>query len=143
MSILLAGLDAELSVAVTRRLVAQGDQVRMIAAAGAAAPPGAHVAVGAPGDEDRVAALVAAARAGVDRAVLLERGLEEIPPAMSWVVLLLPARRLLARKTRLEPDLVAEAVDAADDLAGEPRLTADLGAADGWRALRLEPPAGR
>jgi hypothetical protein len=34
---------------------------------------------------------------------------------------------------------LAEAVDAADDLAGNPRLDLDLGSPEGWRALRLAP----
>jgi uncharacterized protein YbjT (DUF2867 family) len=36
---------------------------------------------------------------------------------------------------------VARAVDAADDLAGRPRLVLDLRRPEAWRALELEPPA--
>lgn len=152
MSVLLTGLDAELAAAVTRRLTAQGDQVRVVAAAGVAYT-GAHVAAGEPGDDDlveraaqgartivagiegRAGALAGAARAGVDRAVLIGGDADEVPSPMSWV--------LLVTKKRLRrgpsPDRIAEAVDAADDMAGEPRLVADLTTDDGWRALRLDP----
>jgi hypothetical protein len=151
-SVLLAGLDPELVAALTRRLTAQGDQVRVVGSGGEAYP-GAHVAVGDPGDDDlveraaqgartvvagqrgRAAALEGAARAGVDRAVLLDGGADRVPEGMSWVLLV--TRRRLRRSPA--PDDVAEAVDAADDMAGEPRLVADLTTAEGWRALRLEP----
>lgn len=152
MSVLLAGLDPELVAAVTRRLVAQGDQVRVVARS-AARPPGAHVAIGDPGDDDlveraaqgartivagvegRAGALAGAARAGVDRAVLLGGDPDGVPGSMSWVLLV--TKRRLRRSPA--PEDVAEAVDAADDLAGEPRLVADLTTDEGWRALRLEP----
>ncbi|HEX2057227.1 MAG TPA: hypothetical protein VHI71_02565 [Actinomycetota bacterium] len=156
---LLAGLDAPVAGALTRRLLAEGDQVRAIVAPGEDADryAGAYVAAGHPADEDlveraaqgartivlgdlnaatRTAALAAAARAGVERAVLLGEG-GEIPATMSWVVLVVPRSRL--RRRSLAPEDVAEAVDAADDVAGEPRLVADLGAEAGWRALRLDP----
>ncbi len=164
MSVLLAGLDPQLAAAVTRRLIAQGDQVRVIAPPGAPAPQGAHVAAGDAGDEDlveraaqgcrtivlgavsgavRAVALAGAGRAGVDRAVLLGDLGAGIEASMSWVVLVTPARGLLGRRRALDPDVLAEAVDAADDLAGEPRLVADLATEEGWRALRLEPPGLR
>jgi hypothetical protein len=155
-SVLLAGLEPELARALTRRLVAAGDQVRVIAPAGEEAPPGVHVATGSLEDEDLVEracqgvrtivlgaaaddALDAAARAGVDRAVLVGVTAGR-PPPMSSVTLLLPRPRLLGLGKGLSPESVAEAVDAADDLAGEPRLVADLGTDEGWRALRLESP---
>lgn len=163
MSVLLAGLGSELTRAVTRRLVDQDDQVRAIARPGDdPAPPEVHVAtgeltdedlveracqgvrtivLGAVGDDERAAALGAAALAGVDRAVFVGGSAEGVPGSMSWVSLTLPRPRLLGRGRRLSPDAIAEAVDAADDLAGEPRLAADLGTEEGWRALRLEPPA--
>ncbi|MDQ3916621.1 MAG: hypothetical protein M3323_15030 [Actinomycetota bacterium] len=161
MSVLLAGLDPGLVAALTRRLVAEGDQVRMIGPRGAGeTPPEAHVAAGELADEDLVeracqgvrtivlgdgarseapAALAAAARVGVDRAVLVGLPIPDLPASMSWIALVLPRRRL-GLGTRLSPAAVAEAVDAADDLAGQPRLVADLGTDEGWRALRLEPP---
>ncbi|HEX2295221.1 MAG TPA: hypothetical protein VHN37_07930 [Actinomycetota bacterium] len=152
MSVLLVGLDAELVTAVTRRLTAQGDQVRIVARSGEPVP-GAHVAVGDPGDDDlveraaqgartivageegRAAALAGAARAGVDRAVLVGGDAAGAPASMSWV-LLVTKRRL---RRGVAPADVAEAVDAADDMAGEPRLVVDLTTEDGWRALRLDP----
>ena len=161
MSVLLAALPGDLAAELTRRLLEEGDQVRAIAAPGGAGPPGAHVASGDLSDEDLVeracqgvrtivlgevpaevrnAALTAAARAGVDRAVLVGTVPEDVPEAMSWVALMLPRGRLLGRRKPLAPEVVAEAVDAADDLTGEPRLVADLSTGEGWRALRLEPP---
>lgn len=159
MSVLLAGLDPEVGAAVAARLLAAGDQVRTIARG--EAPAGVHVAAGDLSDEDLVeracqgvrtivlgeaagadapTALAAAARAGVDRAVLVEVAVE-VPETMSWVALVVPRPRLLGRRKGVAAAAVAEAVDAADDLAGEPRLVADLGTDEGWRALRLEPPA--
>ena len=152
MSVLLVGLDPELVAAIVRRLTAEGDQVRVVAGAGTG-HPGAHVAVGTPGDddlveraaqgtrtivagvEDRAVALAGAARAGVDRAVLVNGDPEGVPSSMSWVLLV--TKRRLRRGPG--PADVAEAVDAADDLAGEPRLVADLTTEEGWKALRLEP----
>jgi hypothetical protein len=160
-SVLLAALAPDLAAELTRRLLEEGDQVRAIAAPGGAAPPGAHVASGDLFDEDlveracqgvrtivlgdvpaevRSVALTAAALAGVDRAVLVDTPPEGVPEGMSWVALMLPRGRLLGRRKPLAPGVVAEAVDAADDLAGEPRLVADLGTDEGWHALRLEPP---
>jgi TrkA-N domain len=50
------------------------------------------------------------------------------------------ARGLLRRGPKAIPaDKLAEAVNAADDLAGEPRLDLDLARRSGWEALRLEP----
>lgn len=164
MSVLLAGLDAELAATVAERLLAQGDQVRVIAPAGDPAPyTGAHVALGDPGDEDLVeratqgvrtivlgplppetrgAALAAAARAGVGRAVLLGGRVEDVPPAMSCVVISVRGPRLLGRRRSPGADDLAEAIDAADDLAGQPRLTVDVATEEGRRALRLGPPNG-
>lgn len=159
MSVLLAGLDAEVGRACTRRLLGEGDQVRVILAPGEDASPyaGAHVATGDPGDDDlveraaqgamtivlgdgfdRTAALTGAARAGVERAVLVQGTGEAVPATMSWVALIVP--RSLFRCRTIDPDALAEAIDAADDLAGEPRLVADLGTDEGWAALRLERP---
>ncbi|HEV2754858.1 MAG TPA: hypothetical protein VG318_03655 [Actinomycetota bacterium] len=159
MSVLLAGLDPTLTAALARRLLAAGDQVRMIGRG--EAPAGVHVAAGELSDEDLVeracqgvrtivlgrvtapeqaAALAAAGRAGVDRVVLVGGSEQGLPPAMSWISLIVPEPRFLGIKKGVPPDAVAEAVDAADDLAGEPRLVADLGTDEGWRALRLEPP---
>jgi hypothetical protein len=167
-SVLLAGLDPRLVSALTRRLLAAGDQVRVIAAAGEdpRSYEGAHVARGEVGDDDlveraaqgartivlgdvgdaaRAAALAGAAAAGVDRAVLIcsppAPGADvAVPARLSWVALVLPAPGLLRRRT-LPAEALAKAVDAADDMAGEPRLVADLATDEGWALLRLDPPA--
>jgi hypothetical protein len=69
-----------------------------------------------------------------------------LPPALSalrgskleYVILGSVVRRgLLGRKLRVPPERLAEAVDAADDLAGHPRLELDLGDASAWRELKL------
>ena len=58
--------------------------------------------------------------------------------ALDYVVLRTPAPRRWRRgPSRPEPQDLAEAVSAADDLAGDPRLIADLGDAEGWSLLGL------
>lgn len=56
---------------------------------------------------------------------------------LDYVVLRLPRRGLLTRK--VAPDALAEAIDAADDLAGSPRLELDLSDASAWEVLELDP----
>jgi hypothetical protein len=46
-------------------------------------------------------------------------------------------RGLLGRRPRLSPEKLAEAVDAADDLAGNPRLELDLTDERAWAELKL------
>jgi hypothetical protein len=161
-SVLLVGLDPSLARAVVARLTGEGDQVRAVVGAGEdpRAYEGAHVATGDPADDDlveraaqgartivvgvtgaaRAAALSGASRAGVDRAVFLGPvDADEVPAGMSWVALLTPRPRLGLRRGP-SPESVAEAVDAADDLAGDPALVADLGTVGGWASLLLEPP---
>ena len=92
------------------------------------------------------AVLVAGAkRAGTGRFIVLTKG---DPPRLpeglleedaDLIVLRLPKKRLLQREL-LAPESVAEAVDAADDLAGSPHLDLDLGQPDAWGELRLAPP---
>lgn len=60
---------------------------------------------------------------------------------LDYVVLGAVRRGLLGRKARLAPEQLAEAVDAADDLAGSPRLELDLSDEGAWRELKLEPPS--
>ena len=51
---------------------------------------------------------------------------------------------LLARGLRPPPaEAVAEAIDAADDLAGQPRVELDLRRSGAWETLGVTPPAGR
>ncbi|MBK5228894.1 MAG: hypothetical protein JJE05_10340 [Actinobacteria bacterium] len=57
---------------------------------------------------------------------------------MPYVIVALPKKTLLGR-ARIEPARLAEVLDAADDLAGEPKLTADLSSDEGWEALGLSP----
>jgi hypothetical protein len=74
--------------------------------------------------EDTLAVI---ARAGIDYMVL------RVPDAR---------RRPWGRRTpAIRPDLVAEAIDAADDLAGERKLDLDLGEAAAWQALGLRSPS--
>lgn len=158
MSVLLAGLDPAVAAAVTRRLLAQDDQVRAIVGPGQDASPyeGAYVARGDVADQDlveraaqgartivlgtvgaaaRAAALDGASKAGVERAVLVGQPVD-VPAGMSWVVLVAPRSRL--RRRGVAPDELAKAIDAADDLAGQPRLVADLSTPEGWTALGLD-----
>lgn len=163
MSILLVGLDREVALATTRRLVDQGDQVRVLANEGGAdyETAGAHVARGDPTDDDLVeraaqgvrtlvvgalppatlgSVLEGVRRAGVGRVVHCVQVGDDLPElsAASTIVLRVPRRRRVGRG--LEPVRVAEAIDAADDLAGDPSLVADLSTTAGWAALRLKPP---
>ena len=83
--------------------------------------------------------------AGADRIVLVTRSLSAPTrsllesSSLSYVVLQTGVRRrgLMTRRIALEPARMAEAIDAADDLAGEPRLVLDLSESEAWRALRL------
>ena len=43
-------------------------------------------------------------------------------------------------RRRIPADRLAEAIDAADDLSGHPRLQLDLGRSESWSALGLDPP---
>lgn len=170
MSVLLTGLDDELAAAVAERLIAQEDEVRIILTGGASSETwrarGVYVATGDLSDEDFVwracggvrtvvvepsvvageegAIFVAGARrAGVDRFVVVG----EAPPGdnvldtgdVDRIILRLPKKGLLRRNPVTASDLAA-AVDAADDLAGSPRLDLDLSVPDSWAQLRLEAP---
>ncbi|CAN5606605.1 hypothetical protein BH20ACT23_BH20ACT23_06000 [soil metagenome] len=60
---------------------------------------------------------------------------------LEYVILGSVTRRgLLGRKPRLTAEQLAEAVDAADDLAGGPRLELRLSDEQSWRELKLDPP---
>ena len=50
-------------------------------------------------------------------------------------------RGLLGRKRKLTPEQLAEAVDAADDLAGSPRLELNLSREQAWGELKLDSPS--
>lgn len=168
MSVLLVGFDRGLGVLLARRLVAQGDEVRVIEPGTDTTPwteAGAHVARGSAADDDLVeraaqnvrtiiafgdrleaAPIVAGgARAGVGRIVWVTGALPG-PAAVTSAgidyVIVRTARRRLPR-TGISPDDLAVALDAADDLAGHPRLALDLDDPSGWDALRLRDPRGR
>ena len=85
-------------------------------------------------------ALTAAGRAGTDRVVVCLPGPDATvvraveSSGMSYVTLITGRRGFLPKKT-IEPGSLAEAVSAADDLAGEPRLVVDLTTEEGWRQL--------
>lgn len=128
---------------------------------------GVHVAVGDPTDDDLIeragqdartvvlfgdhaadratviAALKAAAAADIERVILCVAAAgEEVRRLLagsdrSYVIL--SYGRRMALRARAPVALVAEAVDAADDLAGQPRLEVDLRHEDALR--RLAPPA--
>ena len=60
--------------------------------------------------------------------------------AFDYVVLRLPRRSRWRRAPVLTPADLADAVNAADDLAGNPRLDVDVSSAEGRQALGLDPP---
>jgi hypothetical protein len=96
--------------------------------------------------EDVVAGIAAA---GVERLVLCGRRPDEMlvdavrTSRLDYVVLTVGGG-LLSRK-RVSVEDVAEAIDAADDLAGSPRLELDLTRRESWAALGLNstPESGR
>ncbi|MFN2390282.1 MAG: hypothetical protein ABR575_11865 [Actinomycetota bacterium] len=81
-----------------------------------------RVVVHAGGRRDGTAAARSLGEAGLEHVVVMERG-----------------RRALGRRSPTRAK-VAEALDAADDLAGAPRMVLDLTEAEAWRALGLDPP---
>ncbi|MPZ70557.1 MAG: hypothetical protein GEU71_13670 [Actinobacteria bacterium] len=167
-SVLLVGFEGEEAAAIIRRLLAEGDQVRLVEPDRSAAQTwrdqGAFVAAGDPSDDDLIEraayeartcvlfdrarpgvtdAVIAGARmAGVGRIVLVtgdsggEGAAALIASGFSHVIVLLPKKSLFGRE-RMTAERLAEAIDAADDLAGEPRLTVDLGTDEGWTELDL------
>lgn len=163
MSVLLVGLAPEVTAALIDRLVGQDDEVRVVEPDERNAEQwraaGAFVALGSP-DEDLVEraaqgvrtvivgddvtgdkeVLHGAARARVERIVVFGHKIDPDTLEPDFVVLRPPRRRLL-KGPELSPSDAARAIDAAEDLAGEPQLVLDLGTAAGWRALDLGPPA--
>lgn len=150
--------NGEVEPAVAKRLLAQGDEVRVVvndpAERSSWVALGTHVAVGDSRDDDLIeragqdartlvlfdalandpetvgAAVKGASAAGIDRLILCApdvsqevRGL--IEGAQTGSVILVYGRRLSLRG-RASVDVVAEAVDAADDMPGRPRLLVDL-----------------
>ncbi len=58
---------------------------------------------------------------------------------LDYVILLTPLKGLLTRRSKVSTDALAQAIDAADDLAGSPRLELDLSDASAWELLKLDP----
>lgn len=89
------------------------------------------------------AAIAGASGTSVDRLILVGDGparscLQMVRASgLDYVFLRTPRQREVLRRRRTNPAAVAEAVDAADDLAGHPRLELDLSDPDAVRALGL------
>jgi len=163
-SVLLVTPPEHLGGPIIERLIAQGDEVRVVVASADAADwrrLGAHVAVGDPdgdlleraGQSSRTIALfdpaeelaqdaISAAKAArIDRVVaVLSRPSVALSALLAGseltYVVLVAARRGLKRAPGVAE--IAEAVDAADDLAGEVRLELDLAEPGAWGALGIE-----
>lgn len=191
MSVLLVGIAGSSGEAIVRRLVAQGDEVRVVEGDPEARERwrslGAYVArhdddmadlveraaqnvrtivIGdvSAHDRDDVRAIVTGASAArVERIVLygtLASGktldaVREFP--YQHVVLSTGRKRLLGgglanpfssliikwsgvKRKGLDDEALAAAVDAADDIAGDPRLELDLSDPGAWPELGLDPP---
>jgi NAD(P)H-binding len=163
-SILLIDPLPELGRAVVERLVSEGDEVRVLTSAPADwANRNAFIASGDPFDVDLVeractnvrtivftfdrrkgqaplmSAVVPAARnAGVDRVVVCAPVVDDAVGRLlvdSDHVVLLTGRKGFVPRRLVEAEKVAEAVSAADDLDGQPRLVVDLTSEEGWRLL--------
>ena len=163
MSVLLVAPPEELGRKILRRLVAQDDQVRVIEPAGGRAAMwrelGAFVAAGDvdPDLIERAArnvrtavffapptteVLDAVKVAGVGRIVLCSSrpapaALDDIAASgLDYVVLVIP-------RVRRRSELVAEAIDAADDLPGAVRTTVDLRRREALEHLGISAGYGR
>ena len=144
--------------AVARRLLEQGDEVRVLVVDATEKPAwvalGTHVAIGDPTDDDLIeragqncrtivlfdahakdpvtvaAASKAASATGLERMILCAADLSPEVVALvegtqaSYVAL--SYGRRLSFKGKASIEVIANAVDAADDMNGEPRLTVDL-----------------
>ncbi|HET7482054.1 MAG TPA: hypothetical protein VFK89_04265 [Actinomycetota bacterium] len=166
MSVLLVVPDSALGRSIAARLVQQGDEVRAIeaetAAGSALADLGVHVGRGPYLDADlieragqncRTVVVIDQSEAALSevvsgmRAARIPRLIvcaDRIAPQILEVVtgsgleyVILRSPRGLLRRGPSD-DEIAEAVDAADDLAGELKLDLDLGEAGAWTALGLE-----
>jgi hypothetical protein len=96
------------------------------------------------------AAISGGERAGVERIIVCatsEKTTVEVrvskSPLEYFLLVTGPARgwRTLGSRT-VATEAVAVAVDAADDLAGHPRVVLDLRRPEAWRILELAPPPG-
>lgn len=169
MSVLLVGAAGDLPATVADRLIAQGDEVRTIATDPALenlASLGVRIARGPyldadlversaqnvrtivlfdPDDDVMEAVIEGAHAARVGRVVLCSTSIAE--PArerlrgcgLEYVVLQVPRKGRFRKGVPIET--VAEAVDAADDMAGPLKLELDLTERDAWQTLKLEVPS--
>jgi nucleoside-diphosphate-sugar epimerase len=182
MSVLLVGVRGELGRAVAVRLIAEGDQVRVVEDRPAAADEwvrlGAHVAHGSGADPDLIEraaqgvrtvvvgedesvaatevvdAVLEGARIGSRsdiRLVVLTTASSGEGPAgavvssgLDHVIVRIPTTRRFLRSSwsryAASIEALAAVIDAADDLAGNPREELDLSSEAAWNRLRLEPP---
>lgn len=129
-------------------------------------PLGAHVALGDPADDDLVeraaqnvrtivlgddgiapetfdGLIAGASHAGVGRWIYCSTApaalvTDRLGKDAGEYVVLRTGRRGLLKRSPVTPTQIAEAIDAADDLAGEVRLELDLNEPDAWKALRIE-----
>lgn len=167
MSVLLIGNGGALPGLLADRMIAQGDEVRAISdgALDDLADRGVHIARGPYLDadlveraaqnvrtivlfdvaEEVVTEVMDGARAArVDRLVVCAVTVPETirtilrDSGLEYVVLQ-PPRKGRFRKG-VPDEAVAEAIDAADDMAGRLRLELDLNERDAWETLKLEPP---
>ena len=169
MSVLLVGDGGSLRGVLAARLIAQGDEVRAIELEPAAAEElrslGVHVAKGHYLDADLVEraaqnvrtivvleptrevleSVIEGARfAAVERLVLCGERIADLAThalgasQIDHVILSVPRKKFF--KGGPSEEKVAEAIDAADDLAGNPRLELDLGEATSWAKLKLDGP---
>lgn len=160
-------LEAGLAVASTKRLVAQGDEVRWVGAekqAGGLKAAGAFVARGDVADDDfiwraalgcrtvvfgaerspeEVSAIVTGGkRAEVERLICLA---SELPASLHdrlsgsglEYALLLTGGGGWLARRKISNERLAEAIDAADDTAGSLHDVLDLTEAAGWQKLGL------
>jgi hypothetical protein len=167
MSLLIVGLPVEVTDQLIPLLVGQGDEVRIVESEATRIERwrslGAHVARGAPDDDDLVEraaqnvrtlivgddatreALEGARRAGVGRFVHLGvtfRADEMAVLVDEFVILRHANRRRLRGKGKLGPLDAARLIDAADDLAGDVTLDLDATDASTWTRLSLDAPRG-
>jgi hypothetical protein len=167
-SILLVNASSALGEAIARRLLAQDDEVRAILEEGDTTELrdlGVHIARGEWWDADLVERAAQNARtvvyidpqtgpldgvldgaraAGVERLVLcgvIPREVRELIRTLPYDhVMLETSRKRGFLRSVLPVTAVAEAVDAADDIAGNPRLELDLTKPEAWGELKLEAP---
>ena len=86
------------------------------------------------------AVVPAASRAGTDRVIVCTPAATDdlvrlLDASTSSYAVLITGRRGFLPGRSVDPERVAAAVSAADDIAGEPKLVVDLGTEEGWQLL--------